>query len=262
MSKGSCIIRHHDFPTDSIVCLGIPFYFLDKFDNIYLDIGENGRTLINMYKFVYRNYKKIKVNTVDEYKASAITLGFGIDHSNQHPEFVQTRCLTELPYKYLAGSEYFYSNYCTVKIPPFECYNSFIIDRDINLEKERFNQFKSLHGETYIITNSEYNTFHNDKISSNIPIINLAFKSDVIFDQIMIIENAKEIHIISTFLALIIYYLQKKYNLFNNIPIYFHSYIRHGRLECLYREYGVPANWTFYVCEDKCDGYEHIISGV
>ena len=262
MSRGSCIINFHSCPTDSIVCLGIAFYLLNKYDNIYLDIGEHGRTLLNMYKFVYRNYKQIKIDTVDEHRSSAVTLGFGAWFTKQHPEFEQTRCLTTASEKYLAGSEYFYSNYCTVKIPPFECYNSFIIDRDINLEKDLFNQFKSLHGETYIITNSEYNTFHHDKIPSNIPVVNLAFKSNIVFDQIMIIENAKEIHIVSTFLALIIYYLQKKYNLFNNIPIYFHSYVRHGRLECLYREYGVPANWTFYVCDNKCIGEYHIISGV
>jgi hypothetical protein len=262
MSKGNCIIKFHSFPTDTIVCLAIPFYFLDKFDNIYLDIGEHGQTLLDMYKFVYRNYKQIKVNTIDEYKASAITLGFGIDHSNQHPEFVQTKCLTTLPYKYLAGSEYFYSNYCTIKIPPSECYNSFIIDRDLNLEKERFNEFKSIYGENYIITNVDYILFDKTKLSSNLPVVNLEFKSSIIFDQIMIIENAKEIHIISTFLALIIYYLQKKYNLFNNIPIYFHSYIRHGRLECLYREHGVPSNWTFYVCENTCTSDEHLISGI
>jgi len=263
MSKGNCIIKFHSFFTDSIVCLGIAFYLLDKYDTIYLDIGEHGKTLLDMYKFVYRNYKQIKVDTVDEHKSSAITLGFGAWYTKQHPEFEQTRCLTQASEKYLAGSEYFYSNYCSIKIPPTECYNSFIIDRDIDLEKARYEKFKSEHGENYIITNANYDLFDKTKLSSNLPIVNLAFKSNIVFDQLMILENAKEIHLINTFLALIIYYIQKKYpNMFSNIPIYLHSYVRHRRLECLYREFGVHPNWTYYVCEDTCNGYEHIISGI
>ena len=61
----------------------------------------------------------------------------------------------------------------------------------------------------------------------------------MIFDMILLIEKSKEIHLISTFWSLIIYLLQKKYNLFKNIPIYLHNYVRNKYYYQLYED----SNW-------------------
>lgn len=120
----------------------------------------------------------------------------------------------------------------------------------------------------YVIINYPEHLYDIEKIKKtysngfNISIVNLHFSSDLVFDMIKIIENAKELHLVSTFWALIIYYMQHKYNLFSKIPIFFHSYVRHGRLECLYKEYETFDNWTFYNCCDNCADEQHKISGI
>ena len=47
--------------------------------------------------------------------------------------------------------------------------------------------------------------------------------------MIKVLENAKEIHLIESTYSIAIYLLQKKYNMFENIPIYFHTYVRNNR---------------------------------
>jgi hypothetical protein len=85
-----------------------------------------------------------------------------------------------------------------------------------------------------IIINQDYDKLNEPHVKSeinpkffinkNLPVFNLSDSSNIIIDMIKIIEKAKEIHLTSTFWSIIIYYLQLKYNLFNNIPIFLHSY--------------------------------------
>jgi hypothetical protein len=197
-----------------------------------------------------------------------VYLPHGIFYTDQNKEFCQEKCLTMNDEKYLAGSEYFYTNFCVKKINPKECINSFLIDRDYELENNKYNKLiEDISSSEYIIINYPEHLYDIEKLKTynngfNIPIVNLHFSSDLVFDMIKIIENAKELHLVSTFWALIIYYMQHKYNLFSKIPIFFHSYVRHGRLECLYKEYGTFDNWTFYNCCEKCSDEQHKISGI
>jgi len=142
------------------------------------------------------------------------------------------------------SSKYFYEVFTTKPIDSIESINSFIIDRDYDLENKKYNEIVKNIGLNYILINEDVsrNFIINKKIiNENLTLFNINNSSQMCFDMIKVIENAKEIHLISTFWSLIIYNLQKKYGLFNNIPIYFHNYVRNGYYDFLYRD----SNWIF-----------------
>ena len=163
----------------------------------------------------------------------------------------------------MAGSQYFYSNFTRNILNSEFCFEYFIIDRDLDLEIKKYNEITQKISTKYYIINTDIDNYNSNKLPNcDINYFNLNYSSELILDMIMVIENASEIHIVSTFWSLIIYYLQKKYNLFHKIPIFFHSYVRHGRLEGLYHEHGTLTNWTFYRCPSNCTNTEHNMSGI
>lgn len=268
------IVIYHQCPTDSIVCFSLPIYYSTIYESVILLVTEHARTVYKMFPYAYRNIKcnilyihsSEVLNTVQSIMNDENNkyeyLPHGIWYCNQHNNFIQDKCLTTADEKYLAGSQYFYSNFTKYILDSKICFNYFNVDRDIDLETTKYNEITKTIGSKYYIINAEQNKYNQDKIPSNIKHFNLDYSSETLFDMIMVIENAYEIHLVSTFWSLIIYYLQNKYGLFSKINIYFHSYVRHGRLEGLYHEHGTLSNWTFYRCPETCRENEHIISGI
>ncbi len=268
-----CILIYHQYPTDSIVCFSLPIYYSTIYDSIILLVTEHASSIYKMFPYVYRNIN-CKIQYINSSMVTATVneimndntnsyyfCPHGIFYCKQNEHFIQNKCLTKNTEKYLAGSEYFYSNY-TINILDNEIsFKYFNIERDLNLEMNKYNEITKNIGDKYFIINGDINDFNSEKIPKY-SYFNLSFSSEILFDMITLIENAQEIHLKSTFWSLIIYYLQLRYGLFSNIKIYFHSYIRHGRLECLYHEHGILPNWTFLHCPNNCQNGEHSISGI
>jgi len=267
------IIVYHQCPTDTIVCLSLPIYYSTIYDSIILLVTQDACSIYKMLEFVYRNIKceiiyvkaHLIMNTVNyimENKNNRYDyLPHGIWYCSQHPNFIQNKCLTTNSERYLACSQYFYSNFTKHILDSKICFEYFNIDRDVFLEEIKYKEITAEIGEKYYIINANINTY-NKALLPNLNFFNLSNSSETVFDMIKVIENAQEIHIVSTFWSLIIYYLQKRYNLFENTPIYFHSYVRHGRLEGLYNEHGTLTNWKFYTCQEDCNDSTHLISGL
>jgi hypothetical protein len=274
--KKIAIVIYHQCPTDSIVCFSLPIYYSTMYDSVILLVTEHADVIRDFFKYVYRNIN-CKIIYINSYKVEETVNNLiknntentyeyfphGIWYCKQNNFFIQDKCLTNNEEKYLAGSQYFYSNF-TKKILDTEiCFKYFNVERDLNLELEKYNEIKKSKGDKYFIINGDLSMYDKKKLP-NYNYFNLCFSSIIVFDMIKVIENAEEIHLISTFWSLIIYYLQLRYNLFSTIKIYFHSYVRHGRLECLYHEHGTLPNWTFYTCHNPqtCNHAEHSISGI
>ena len=142
----------------------------------------------------------------------------------------------------ISGSvKYFYEIKSTFHIPSIEFINSFNINRNIEKEELFYNKITEKIGKNYIIINEDINRnlkINRKFIISDLPLFNINGSSTIVFDSIKLLENSKEIHIISTFWSMIIYLLQKKYNIFQNTPIYFHNYVRNGYYSHLYSDSG------------------------
>ena len=249
--------------TDFLSCISIVFYNLELYTDIILYVRDD---LKNLCDFIFRNKKNIKYHYcpsgnklpdgthVDNLKKSIL------DNKDFYPEYKRlfysaNRHINNVHVSHPRSKNtisYFYKD---LHIDNSIFINYFNIERDLELEKKRYDKVINDIGENYIITNecggNVLNKFYfnNGKVNrkyfknNKLPVFNLNFTSDVMFDMIMIIEKSKEIHLISTSWSLIILLLQKKFNLFNNIPIYFHNYIRPNHVVDYYLD--LPKNWTF-----------------
>jgi len=98
--------------------------------------------------------------------------------------------------------------------------NSFEIQRDPILENQRYQEFVINNGHDYVLVHEDPPRGITLNIEpQNYPVINLDKKSAVFFDYIKILENAKQIYVMDSVWATIIYHLDAKYGLFQHIPI-------------------------------------------
>ena len=110
----------------------------------------------------------------------------------------------------------------------YECYdilyitriNFFEFERDYDLENNIYNEFINLYGTQYIL-HHEINEIINNE--NEINYINLNGISDIFFDYIKVLENAKEIHLLDSVWGAFIYLLDCKYKLFYNKKIYLYA---------------------------------------
>ena len=242
MEKKAVIIFHQGW-TDIILCIGIVFHNLKYYGNLVLLIRDDSKELID---FIFRQTKKLFIdyqnkNNLDnrDYLSSLLKQKYeNFDYLPYGSCFNNGFSNKFIP---CGSADYFYT---AGNIDKDESYKSFLIQRDEELENKKYAKFIEETGKDYIIINEDSPRGINiDKkyLNENTRIYNINGSSNIVFDIIKIIENAKEIHLTSTFWSLIIYNLQKKYNLFSNIPIYFHSYARKGYYDFLYKD----INWTF-----------------
>lgn len=270
MNNKKVLIYTNQGYTDIICCIGLIFYNLTKYSQVTVLVRKD---VEEMMKFIFRNKK---INFIFE------------DIKNIHPNNVK-KILNKLKKQYLVlyygpfsgyrnsyepicNANFFYNCYCKFPIDKSLAYKYFNIDRDHEMEDKKYDKFIKEYGTDYIIINDDLKRNKSNKlaldkskfalssginnkyfINKDLPVYNINNSSDIVFDMIKIIENAKEIHLTSTFWSLIIYYLQLKFGLFNNIKIFLHSYVIPSRIYCcvikarfddgLYKEFG--SNWEF-----------------
>ena len=238
------IIHFHQGWADIIVCIGIVFYQLSRYDHIILLMREDAKPMID---FIFRNKHNIEIAyiipaNIEKRNRTEVTIvhKFAAKHNDFNRLFYGELGIPLNIQCKGGGYNYFYINF---GIDSNQAYLSFLIDRDLNLEKEKYNDLISRIGTEYVIIDDDPTrnmVIDRNRIPSKKPIFNLNKSSQITFDMITVIENSKEIHLISTFWSCIIYLLQKKYNLFHNIPIYFHNYVRNGYYFHLYENHN---NW-------------------
>lgn len=103
-----------------------------------------------------------------------------------------------------------------------------------------------------LLTNKDYIVLHDDsqrglninksKIHSNMHVHQLNGSSQLMIDQIKIIENAKEIHFIDSSYSVLIYFLSLTNEKVKQIPKYFHYYANPREGYTIY-ENPIPKNW-------------------
>jgi hypothetical protein len=97
----------------------------------------------------------------------------------------------------------------------------FEFDRDLNLEESTYSKFVKEHGNDYVL-------YHglNDSIISSIrdkhptsKLVDLNKSTNIFFDYIKILQNAKDIHVLDSVWGAFLYQVDSKYELFNHITI-------------------------------------------
>lgn len=122
--------------------------------------------------------------------------------------------------------------------------NNFRITRNNINEVYNLSNLRSQIGEDYIVT-------HNDDIrgysfsldSKGLPIYNLNLKSDILIDQLAIIENAKELHFIDSSYSVLIYLMTFHSPKIAQIPKFLHASCRPSNRDVGIYKNPTPPNW-------------------
>ena len=226
MGKNSLVMFHQGW-TDIIMCIGLVYYNLEKYNEVVLLIRKDSEKLIN---FIFRNQKKLQILFLDKSFLDELNYRNNIVKYFKKEKFdinfygPSLDKKTNFPNRQVAGKTMFYTPY---NINGNVAIDNFIIHRDLELENKKYIELINKIGKKYnIIFKDHKRNLSIDEskiINKSLPLFNISNCSEICFDMIKILEEAQEIHILSTFWSLIIYNLQKKNNLFSKKNIFFHN---------------------------------------
>ena len=211
---------HHEYNgIDSCLecmCLGNPYY-CPRINNkkcIYID-----------YTF-YKDFENIKVGS--------------FNHYNNWEQFRYNNYLNNISFSHCF---YLYNN-----IDISNRINKFQVSRNPIKEQQNYDNLIKDIGDKYIVTHEdeERNLTIKQQIynPNNLPIYNLDKKSINMIDQILIIQNSQEIHLIDSSYSVFIYFLYFLNNEFKEIPTYLYKLNRTDRDTLIYTNPTHPS-WIF-----------------
>jgi len=218
-------ILFHQGWTDIINCLPLVNIFSKEFEKINLIVREDSKPIIDYYLSQFSNvkgcyYDKFELDNrlgeiVQKYNETEI-LFFGI-----HDEFRKNKYINL--FLNSKPDEFFVKKFYTVyDIEYSNRVTSFELKRDFNLEEKLYNNFISEHGNDYVLYHDDVERniiLDKTNFNSNYKWVDLDKTTYTFFDYVKILENSKEIHLIDSVWAAIIYLLDSKYGLFKHIPI-------------------------------------------
>lgn len=117
--------------------------------------------------------------------------------------------------------------------------NKFSIYRDKQLENLNY---KNIEYKDYVVVHDDANRGMKINLDTDLDIYNLNGVSEIMLDQIKILENAKEIHLIDSSYSVLVYFLSFTNDKIRKIPKYLHKYIM-GQRDLLIYENEKPENW-------------------
>ena len=215
----------HQGWTDIINCLPLLNYYKEtECKNIYYIVREDAENLVKYYtKDLNINIILIPKEILDRHNIFDIIRDKNIIIDNNdlikfHGMFDNLRRdKYNLAFTKCNGffSTRFYTAY---NINPNVRINYFNITRNIEVENNIYNNFIIKYGTEYILTHGNININKNN----NCCYVKLDEISTTFFDMITVLLNAKEIHVIDSIWAVIIFLLETRYNMFlnKNITIY------------------------------------------
>ena len=215
----------HQGWTDIINCLPLINYYSKNYDSLELIIRKDSKDLVDFYLNQFSNVtplyleKSILDSNIKSYlhtNENESLLFFGV-HDFLRTDSNKDSFRTSGPGFFVKK---FYTPY---NIPYEERINSFNIIRDHSIEDEIYKKVIGDYDGEYIVVHEDsergLSLGTNNK---DIKIIKLNGVSDVFFDYIKVLENAKSIHLIDSVWAAICYLLDAKYTLLKNIDVNVH----------------------------------------
>lgn len=215
----------HQGWTDIINCLPLLNYYKEKeCKNIYFIIREDAKDLVKFYtKDLNINILLIPKKILDSCNILNILNHINITINNNdlikfHGMFDSFR-KDEYNFAFSKSNDFFSTRFYTAyNINPNIRINYFNITRNIEIENNIYNNFIIKYGTEYILTHGDIDISKNN----NFCYVKLDEISTTFFDMITVLLNAKEIHLIDSAWAVIIFLLERRYNIFSNknITIY------------------------------------------
>jgi hypothetical protein len=248
--KKACVYFHQGW-TDIIMCSPLINFYKSKYDVIYVLIRSEAKELIDFYireiddiHIIYldtdngRFYGGFNTMSDDDkvvYSNNIVTIPkdfdllFHAEHDKYRKDHFRNYWYMPDTYKKQTNhfSEMFYVFY---DIDYINRIDYFSVKRDFLLEETLYQNFIEEYGKDYVLYHDDENNHESghlhistkidfNSILENHTYVNLNKKTNIFFDYIKIIENAKEIHLVDSIWACLIYQLDAKYGLFKNKEI-------------------------------------------
>jgi len=228
-----CYLYFHQGWTDIVNQLSLITYYSERYNKVYCVMRSDARPLVDFYvrsidnvEMLYSRY--VGLNNCN-FDAGILKDPNGV--INFHGLFDRHRTDFVKQCDDLPKPKFFVNRF-------YECYgidymervNSFSIERDTPTEDGIYNKFIESHGDDYILYHYSENSQNNTtmepstlKLLSDVVkldrAVNLDGISNVFFDYIKVLQNAKEIHLMDSVWASVVYQIDSRYGLFKDIPI-------------------------------------------
>ena len=228
---GKAIMFFHQGWTDIINCLPLINYYSMKYDVLDVIMREDTKNLVDFYLRQFSNVNALYVDKAildSSFQLQASendTLLFFGTHDSLRTDNNKGAFSRE-------GSAFFVEKFYTpYNIPYEERVNSFSIDRDHKLENEIYEKVIGDYDGEYIVVHEDTEKGLSLGVEDkNIKVIKLNGASDVFFDYIKVLQNAKSIHLIDSVWAATCYLLDTKYSLLKDINVHVHCLRGHGEM--------------------------------
>jgi hypothetical protein len=213
----NAILYFHQGFTDIVNCLSLITFYNKKYNRLHVVIRND---FANMVSFYIRCLKNVELILIE--KDTPIMNVVNI-YQYDHILFIGIYDIFRIDeYKGVYGKRketgsFIDSFYTLYNIDPQYRVDGFEFVRDLELENTKYTKV--------VGTLKDYILYHD---TNDVPIlpkkenpfIQLDHISDIFFDCIKILENAKEIHMIDSVWACFLYLIDCKYKLFHNKSIY------------------------------------------
>lgn len=266
--KNKATITHHqgfgDLFTNNPMCM----YYAKKFDELVVLVSTKSR--LKVVESMYRDFPNIKCELADltnnyngvESCLNCMTLGspnrcprdgsrcIFIDYDRfRDYENLKIGCFNDhrrwssfLTNKMRSGSSFSHSFYDYANISLENRINLFKISRD-DSEDDLYKSVVSSLGSEYIVVHDDPNrNLLIGDLKSDLPKYHLNLKSKNMIDQLKIIEQSKEIHMIDSSYSVLIYFLSFSNEKIKQIPKFLYTLGRRNRDIKIY-ENPSPDNW-------------------
>ena len=227
MKKG--IFFTHQGWTDIINCLGLIGHYSKSYEKLVILVREDSKPFmdfyLNQFNNVYPQYEK-KEN-LDNYHF-VIPDGYDILFHGYHDQFRKD----QYKLSFHSSRGFFVKKFYEAYGITFETkIEDFSLVRDFELENIAYKNFiKSLDGDYILYHEDKYTPggFTGIELPKNIieseKSINLNLITDNFFIYSEILQKSKEIHLVDSVWASVIYLIDCKYKLFENIPIFIYPF--------------------------------------
>lgn len=227
----------HQGWSDIINCMGIIHLYSLHYQEVYLVMREDARELIDFFIQsmpnvipLYHSKDQLDHTSVIYnylYDPTLIPLTHGIFDAYRRDAYKGA---------FSRNTDFFTKSfYTSYGLEPIVRYTHFVFERNLPMEIEKYHQ---------VITTEEEYILSNDTPETPIPLtkpsISLTNISNNFFDCILILERAKEIHLIDSSWACFCFILDMKYRMFQHIPITVYC---SRNYQAMFEGYEALPNW-------------------
>lgn len=234
MTSNAVLLFHLGW-TDIINCLPLISYFQSRYRILYVLYKSQTRELFENYCSQYENIGLLEMpnRLDDEERIVPLLLNF-LKESTQlniqdlhlhgfHDKYREDIYKNAFSRK---SDEYFSTRFYTAYDIPYQVrVDSFSLPRSVEREKTLL--------ESLVVPGEEYMLVHDseeckiDLSGRKEKIIQLHGVSTVFFDAVLLLQNAKEIHVIDSVWAAVCYSIDAKYRFLQSIPVHVYCFRGH-----------------------------------